>query len=150
MLLFVLCPTGRFTASLPRQAGPQPQLCRDLPLEWGDGLLGTGSHPLLSLLLNRVPHPSQTGDQGRAWAGMVSSTLSDLFLLPCQCPGLGLEPTVVIHSGTPVPLPLLRSVSFGAAVPANARCHVAGALPPCLFPFRLFCVSSAFSFRASD
>ncbi|KAK2491866.1 hypothetical protein MC885_013451 [Smutsia gigantea] len=35
--------------------------------------------------------------------------------------GWGLEPTVVIHSGTPSTLALVRSASLGAAVPANAR-----------------------------
>ena len=91
MLLFVLCPTGRFTGSLPRQAGPQPQLRRDLPLGWGDDLLGTGPLTLVSLPLNRVSCLLWAEDQGRAWAGMVSSTLSDLLFLPLPPPRTGVN-----------------------------------------------------------
>lgn len=122
------------------QAGRDTATAVQGPLGWGDDLLRTGLHSLVSLPLNRVSCLLWAGDQGRAWAGMVSSTLSDT---PCffACLHLGLEPTVMI-CGTPGPLPLLRSASVGAAVAVNARCHLAGRSHPDCFHF-CFCIFNA-------
>lgn len=118
----------------------------------GGGLLGTGPPPLASSShasppLNGVPCPSQAGDQGRARVGMVPPLSDPCF---CLCLRQGLEPTHWSQQQDPQKLALSRSFSLRAAVPANARRHLAGALPPCPFSFLLFCVSSSFSSRASD
>ena len=54
-----------------------------------DDLLETGLHSLVSLPLNRVSYLLWAEDQGRAWAGMVSSTLSELLFLPLPPPRTG-------------------------------------------------------------